>query len=88
MDETGIGAHTDFTMFTILNQDSVGGLEVLNANAHWVPATPTPGTFVVNVVSPPVHAPVSLGHALSFQYQNLVQRHHWPPFNCGTLDTC
>ncbi|KIW23611.1 uncharacterized protein PV07_11798 [Cladophialophora immunda] len=48
-DETGIGAHTDFDTFTILWQDTVGGLEVLNANAHWVPAHPIPGTFVVNV---------------------------------------
>ncbi|KAF2099336.1 Clavaminate synthase-like protein [Rhizodiscina lignyota] len=48
-DDTGIGAHTDFTLFTILNQDKVGGLEVLNANAHWVPAAPIEGTFVVNV---------------------------------------
>ncbi|OQV06541.1 hypothetical protein CLAIMM_11093 [Cladophialophora immunda] len=48
-DDTGIGAHTDFCLFTILNQDTSGGLEVLNANAHWVPATPIQGTFVVNV---------------------------------------
>jgi isopenicillin N synthase-like dioxygenase len=34
---------------TILNQDSVGGLEVLNANAHWIPAPPIEGTFVVNI---------------------------------------
>ncbi|OAA59660.1 Oxoglutarate/iron-dependent oxygenase [Niveomyces insectorum RCEF 264] len=48
-DETGIGAHTDFVCFTMLLQDDVGGLEVLNANAHWVPATPVKGAFVVNV---------------------------------------
>lgn len=35
--------------FTVLLQDDVGGLEVLNANANWVPAPPIPGTFVVNV---------------------------------------
>lgn len=33
----------------MLLQDDVGGLEVLNANAHWIPATPIPGTFVINV---------------------------------------
>lgn len=33
----------------MLLQDAVGGLEVLNANAHWIPATPIPGTFVINV---------------------------------------
>ncbi|KAL4876886.1 hypothetical protein BJY04DRAFT_231182 [Aspergillus karnatakaensis] len=48
-DETGIGAHTDFVCFTMLLQDQVGGLEVLNANGHWIPAQPIPGTFVVNV---------------------------------------
>ncbi|RDW60696.1 hypothetical protein BP6252_12079 [Coleophoma cylindrospora] len=49
MSEIGIGAHTDFETFTILSQDQVGGLEVLNKNGHYIPATPTPGTFVVNV---------------------------------------
>jgi len=49
IDETGIGAHTDFVCFTMLLQDNVGGLEVLNANAEWIPATPIPGTFVINV---------------------------------------
>ncbi|KAF2092452.1 Clavaminate synthase-like protein [Rhizodiscina lignyota] len=48
-DETGIGAHTDFVCFTILHQDNTGGLDVLNANAEWVPAPPIPGTFVVNI---------------------------------------
>ncbi|KAJ9142990.1 Oxoglutarate/iron-dependent oxygenase [Pleurostoma richardsiae] len=48
-DETGIGAHTDFVCFTMLLQDNVGGLEVLNANAHWIPAPPIPGAFVINV---------------------------------------
>ncbi|KAE8443405.1 hypothetical protein EG329_001886 [Mollisiaceae sp. DMI_Dod_QoI] len=64
-DETGIGAHTDFVCkvllffayvpgliaagFTTLYQDSVGGLEALNANGEWIPAVPIPGTFVVNI---------------------------------------
>ncbi|RDW59224.1 oxoglutarate oxygenase [Coleophoma crateriformis] len=47
--ETGIGAHTDFVCFTMLYQDSVGGLDVLNANGKWIPAPPVPGTFVVNI---------------------------------------
>lgn len=47
--EIGIGAHTDFECFTILSQDDVGGLEVLNKNACWIPAKPVKGTFVVNV---------------------------------------
>lgn len=33
----------------MLLQDDVGSLEVLDANAQWVPAPPIPGTFVVNV---------------------------------------
>lgn len=35
--------------FTILNQDSVGGLEILNKNGIYVPAPYIPGTFVVNI---------------------------------------
>jgi isopenicillin N synthase-like dioxygenase len=35
--------------FTMLLQDNVGGLEVLNANAEGIPAKPIPGTFVINV---------------------------------------
>jgi len=48
-DPMSLRAHSDFETFTILNQDMVGGLEVLNKNAIWVPATPVRGTFVVNV---------------------------------------
>ncbi|RDW92672.1 hypothetical protein BP5796_02066 [Coleophoma crateriformis] len=47
--ENGIGAHTDFETFTMLSQDSTGGLEILNLNAQWIPAPPIEGTFVVNV---------------------------------------
>ncbi|KZO98945.1 2OG-Fe-II oxygenase [Calocera viscosa TUFC12733] len=47
-DETGIGAHTDFTCFTLL-QTTLPGLEVLNAGGHWVQAPPMPGTFIMNV---------------------------------------
>lgn len=49
VDPTSLGAHSDFETFTILNQDMVGGLEVLNKNGMWVPAVPVRGTFVVNV---------------------------------------
>jgi isopenicillin N synthase-like dioxygenase len=37
------------TAFTILNQDMIGGLEILNKNGIYVPAKPIRGTFVVNV---------------------------------------
>lgn len=33
----------------MLHQDNTGGLDVLNANAEWVAAPPTEGTFVVNI---------------------------------------
>ncbi|KAH8892334.1 Clavaminate synthase-like protein [Thozetella sp. PMI_491] len=44
-----LGAHTDWETFTILNQDPVGGLEVLNKNGIYVPAPYIHGTFVVNI---------------------------------------
>ena len=44
----GVGEHTDFGFLTILKQDEVGGLEVKVDN-KWIPAPPTPGTFVCNM---------------------------------------
>ncbi|KJA29911.1 hypothetical protein HYPSUDRAFT_245346 [Hypholoma sublateritium FD-334 SS-4] len=44
------GAHSDYGTLTLLFQDSVGGLEVKNPHTgEFVPATPIPGTIVVNV---------------------------------------
>ncbi len=50
MDNThlGIGAHSDFECFTILNQRAPG-LQVMNAADEWVEAPPIEGTFIVNV---------------------------------------
>lgn len=48
-EQYGIGSHTDWGVLTVLCQDDVGGLEVLARDGSWVPATPIPGTFVVNV---------------------------------------
>lgn len=34
---------------TLIMQGSVPGLEILNANGQWIPATPIPNAFVCNV---------------------------------------
>ncbi|CAE6441104.1 unnamed protein product [Rhizoctonia solani] len=44
------GAHSDYGTLTLLFQDQVGGLEVQNPHTKdFQPATPIPGTIVVNV---------------------------------------
>lgn len=45
----GIGAHTDYGCLTILAQDDVGGLQVMNRDGDWVEGPPIPGTFVINI---------------------------------------
>jgi isopenicillin N synthase-like dioxygenase len=47
--EIGIGAHSDYGNITILTQDNVGGLQVLNRDDIWVEAPPKQGTFVINI---------------------------------------
>ncbi|KAJ3487969.1 hypothetical protein NLG97_g6291 [Lecanicillium saksenae] len=44
-----IGSHTDFELFTILWQDDVGGLQVLNRDGQWIRAVPVRGSLVVNI---------------------------------------
>lgn len=48
VDVVGIGAHTDYEMFTLLHATSPG-LEVLNGEGQWIDAPPVPGAYVVNV---------------------------------------
>jgi isopenicillin N synthase-like dioxygenase len=43
------GAHTDYGTLTILRQDTVGGLEVLDLNDSWVGVESVPGAFVINI---------------------------------------
>ncbi|KAK4700729.1 EEF1A N-terminal glycine/lysine methyltransferase, partial [Phenoliferia sp. Uapishka_3] len=47
--ELGIGAHTDYECFTLLAQDDVEALQVLNAKGEWIRAPPIKGTFVCNL---------------------------------------
>ncbi|WP_137936393.1 2-oxoglutarate and iron-dependent oxygenase domain-containing protein [Chitinivorax sp. B] len=44
----GVGAHKDSGYLTLVLQDEQPGLEVL-IDEQWVPATPKPGSFVVNI---------------------------------------
>jgi isopenicillin N synthase-like dioxygenase len=45
----GCGAHTDYGLFTILQQDDIGGLQIRNKFNTWIDARPLPGSFVINV---------------------------------------
>ncbi|MDR3511234.1 MAG: 2-oxoglutarate and iron-dependent oxygenase domain-containing protein [Caulobacteraceae bacterium] len=47
-DNLGIGAHSDFECFTILNQQAPG-LQVMTASDEWAAAPPIDGTFIVNI---------------------------------------
>lgn len=47
--QIGVGEHTDYGLLTLLRQDHVGGLQVLNAkDKKWVHATPITNAIVVN----------------------------------------
>lgn len=43
------GAHTDYGTLTVLRQDAVGGLEVLDLHGNWVGVESVPGAFVINI---------------------------------------
>ncbi|KAI0517656.1 hypothetical protein F5B22DRAFT_654866 [Xylaria bambusicola] len=45
----GLGSHTDLQLFTLLWQDSIGGLQVLTREGQWIKAPPIDGTLVVNI---------------------------------------
>ncbi|NUS44505.1 MAG: isopenicillin N synthase family oxygenase [Mycobacteriaceae bacterium] len=46
--EQGVGAHKDYGYLALLQQDTVGGLQVLGADG-WVDVIPVPGSFVCNI---------------------------------------
>ena len=43
------GAHTDYGTVTILRQDAVGGLEVLDRAGRWTGVESVPGALVINI---------------------------------------
>lgn len=43
------GTHTDYGTLTILRQDAVGGLEVLDLDGRWAGVESVPGAFVINI---------------------------------------
>ncbi|RSM88486.1 oxidoreductase [Kibdelosporangium aridum] len=47
--EQGVGAHKDYGYLALLQQDSVGGLQVQAQDGTWIDATPIPGSFVFNI---------------------------------------
>ncbi|XP_073100599.1 homoarginine-6-hydroxylase 2-ODD-233-like isoform X1 [Elaeis guineensis] len=48
--DTGCGAHTDYGLLTLVNQDDdIHALEVRNRSGEWICAVPIPGTFVCNI---------------------------------------
>jgi isopenicillin N synthase-like dioxygenase len=46
--QTRAGEHSDYGSFTLLFQDSMGGLEILNAAGKWLAAPAIPDTIIVN----------------------------------------
>ncbi|KAF6830839.1 1-aminocyclopropane-1-carboxylate oxidase 2 [Colletotrichum musicola] len=95
--KVSIGSHTDFQLFTILWQDSVGGLQVLNRQGQWIRAAPIPGTFVVNIADYLQRITNDTYVSTVHRAQNLSGRERISmPFffgfglheSCGVVDTC
>lgn len=47
--EIGLGAHSDYEIFTILLSSAVGGLEILSPENVWMPAPAVKDAFFINV---------------------------------------
>ncbi|MET3805570.1 isopenicillin N synthase-like dioxygenase [Nakamurella sp. UYEF19] len=43
------GAHTDYGLLTILKQDAVGGLQVVDKDENWVGVPSVPNAYVINI---------------------------------------
>ncbi|MFT4247580.1 MAG: 2-oxoglutarate and iron-dependent oxygenase domain-containing protein [Pseudomonas sp.] len=48
-DDQGVGAHKDGELLSLILQDGVGGLQVRTEQGHWLDASPSPGSYVVNI---------------------------------------
>jgi len=44
-----MGAHSDYTTFTLLDADPVRGLQILGPGGNWVDVVPAPGALLMNV---------------------------------------
>ncbi|KAJ1327572.1 gibberellin-44 dioxygenase [Microdochium nivale] len=91
------GAHSDFQVCTILYQDSVGGLQVLNRGGEWIRAVPIEGTLVVNIADYLQRITNDRWASTVHRVQNRSGRERVSiPFfcgfnlneSCGVLDSC
>ncbi|KAE8696223.1 putative 2-oxoglutarate-dependent dioxygenase [Hibiscus syriacus] len=49
--DIGCGAHTDYGLLTLVNQDeNITALQVRNQSGEWISAPPIPGTFVCTLI--------------------------------------
>ncbi len=96
-DQVSIGSHTDFQLFTMLYQDSVGGLQVLNRSGQWINAAPIPGTLVVNIADFMQRITNDQYVSTVHRAQNISEKERVSmPFffgfnlneSCGVLDSC
>ncbi|KAJ3687623.1 hypothetical protein LUZ61_016787 [Rhynchospora tenuis] len=79
----GMEAHTDSSVLTILNEDDIGGLQVLHENA-WFNIMPVPGTLIVNLgdlIQVWLHLwfliLISLSFKCTYQISNVMKYFQW-----------